>query len=116
MFVKILEPENPLWQRVLAMEIFRGICGNPMLLCSIYDWYDCQPNSTNVFRDMITAFGRLATERPQLLGATQGGRESIDFGQGSVALPHSTNPVNTTSSDNAQASLSNAGSTIRIQW
>ncbi|KAI8343085.1 hypothetical protein BC941DRAFT_410389 [Chlamydoabsidia padenii] len=115
MFVKILEPENPLWQRVLAMEIFRGVCGNPMLLCSIYDWYDSQANSTNVFRDMITAFGRLATEKPQLLGATQGGRESIDFGQGSATLPHTTNAVNATSSDNTHASLSNTGSTIRIQ-
>ncbi|CAO3586280.1 unnamed protein product [Absidia cylindrospora] len=115
MFVKILEPENPLWQRVLAMEIFRGVCGNPMLMCSIYDWYDCQANSTNVFRDMITAFGRLATERPQLLGATQGGRDSIDYSQGSTTLHPAINTTSTTSPDGTHASLSSAGSTIRIQ-
>ncbi|KAI9248499.1 hypothetical protein BDA99DRAFT_548865 [Phascolomyces articulosus] len=64
------------------MEIFRGVCGDPLLLCSIYKWYDRQGSSTNVFRDMITGFGRLATERPQLIGATQGGRDSIDHGAG----------------------------------
>ncbi|RUP49611.1 guanine nucleotide exchange factor in Golgi transport N-terminal-domain-containing protein, partial [Jimgerdemannia flammicorona] len=82
MFVKILEPENPLWQRVLSMEIFRGVCGDPLLLRSIFAWYDRQDRSTNVFRDMISAFGKLAAERPQLVGATQGGRESLDYGTG----------------------------------
>ncbi|CAO3613794.1 unnamed protein product [Cunninghamella blakesleeana] len=115
MFIKILEPENPLWQRVLAMEIFRGVCGNPLLLCSIYDWYDCHPNSTDVFRDMVTAFGRLATEKPNLLGANQGGRESIDLTPGSGSLHHISQTHNTSTAESGQASLSSVGSTIRIQ-
>ncbi|ORX54448.1 hypothetical protein DM01DRAFT_1035596 [Hesseltinella vesiculosa] len=116
MFVKILEPENPLWQRVLAMEIFRGVCGNPRLLRDIFDWYDAaESSSTHIFHDMITAFGRLATERPQLLGATQGGRDSIDFGQSNASYPTSGNLITTTNSDGTHACLSSVGSTIRIQ-
>lgn len=116
MFIKILEPENPLWQRVLAMEIFRGVCGNPLLLCSIYDWYDCQNNSTDIFRDMVTAFGRLATEKPNLLGAHQGGRESIDLTPGATSSHHISQTYNTSTAESGQASLSSVGSTIRIQW
>ncbi|CAO3644476.1 unnamed protein product [Cunninghamella echinulata] len=115
MFIKILEPENPLWQRVLAMEIFRGVCGNPLLLCSIYDWYDCQNNSTDIFRDMVTAFGRLATEKPNLLGAHQGGRESIDLTPGATSSHHISQTYNTSTAESGQASLSSVGSTIRIQ-
>ncbi|CAG8622872.1 14264_t:CDS:2, partial [Ambispora leptoticha] len=71
MFIKILEPENPLWQRVIAMEIFRGVCGGDgVFLRSIYRWYDRQDNSTNVFRDMINVFGRLAAEKPQVVGVS----------------------------------------------
>ncbi|KAI8070702.1 hypothetical protein BC940DRAFT_295365 [Gongronella butleri] len=120
MFVKILEPDNPLWQRVLAMEIFRGVCGNPALLRNIFAWYDASDaRATHVFHDMITAFGRLATEKPTLLGATQGGRDSIDFSSGG-AYPTSGNLI-TTASTSVSADgthhtcLSSAGSTIRIQ-
>ncbi|KAG9288486.1 hypothetical protein G9A89_015692 [Geosiphon pyriformis] len=68
--IKILEPENPLWQRVIAMEIFRSICADGVLSRSIYRWYDRQEYSTNVFRDMIIAFGKLAAEKPQVVGVS----------------------------------------------
>lgn len=117
MFVKILEPESPLWQRVLAMEIFRGVCGDPSLLRSLYQWYDCQDSSTDVFRDMITGFGRLATEKPQLIGATQGGRDSMDHGSGSGNYTaHHAGTTSFSSGEQTSPNLSTAGSTMRIQW
>ncbi|KAG0164957.1 hypothetical protein DFQ30_009163 [Apophysomyces sp. BC1015] len=115
LFRGILEPENPHWQRVLAMEIFRGVCGDPILLCSIYKWYDRQDSSTDVFRDMITAFGRLATEKPQLIGATQGGRDSIDHGPGSGSHAHHYTNTGSASNDINGPSLNFSGSTMRIQ-
>ncbi|KAF9162591.1 hypothetical protein DFQ26_003405 [Actinomortierella ambigua] len=70
MLIKLLEPEGSvLWQRILAMEIFRGICGDSALLRRIYKTYDQQGTSTDVFSDMIIAIGRLSTEKPQLIGA-----------------------------------------------
>ncbi|KAL0093822.1 hypothetical protein F4703DRAFT_1831802 [Phycomyces blakesleeanus] len=115
MFVKVLEPENPLWQRVLAMEIFRGVCSDSALLCSIYKWYDRQAGSTDAFRDMITGFGRLATEKPQLIGATQGGRESIEYGSGAASHIHHMTHPNPPTSDNSGPGLSASGSSMRIQ-
>ncbi|CAB4394110.1 unnamed protein product [Rhizophagus irregularis] len=87
MFIKILEPDNPLWQRVISMEIFRGICDDQALLRSIYRLYDKQGHSTNVFREMVNAFGKLAAEKPQLLGVgshslighLHQGRESLEL-------------------------------------
>lgn len=113
MFVKILEPENPLWLRVLAMEVFKGVCNDPVLMSSIYNWYDRQSSSTNIFRDMITGFGRLATEKPQSIGATQGGRESIDYGTGGAGS-HTSHSIQNSSA--TSDSLSTASSTMRIQW
>ncbi|KAI8636873.1 hypothetical protein BD408DRAFT_396694 [Parasitella parasitica] len=125
MFVKILEPENPLWLRVLTMEIFRGVCSDAHLTSSIYKWYDGQNNSsTNVFRDMITGFGRLATEKPQSIGANQGGRDSLDYsggagggggggGSGSGATHYSTQ--SSFASSGLDNSLSSSNSTMRIQ-
>lgn len=95
------------------MEIFRGVCSDPVLTSSIYDWYDRQNSSTNVFRDMITGFGRLATEKPQSIGAYQGGRDSID-GSGSAGGYSSYSSQNISSA--ADNSLSTASSTMRIQW
>ncbi|KAF7724885.1 hypothetical protein EC973_000598 [Apophysomyces ossiformis] len=115
MFVKILEPENPHWQRVLAMEIFRGVCADSVLLCSIYKWYDSHDSSTDVFRDMITAFGRLATEKPQLIGATQGGRESIDYAAGPGSHTSYYSNAGFANNDLSGPSLSSSNSTMRIQ-
>ncbi|KAG0338258.1 hypothetical protein BG004_007294 [Podila humilis] len=70
MLIKLLEPEgNILWQRVLAMEIFRGICGDNALMRRIYRSYDQQGTSTDIFGDLIIAIGRLSTEKPSLIGA-----------------------------------------------
>ncbi|KAI8578525.1 hypothetical protein K450DRAFT_272753 [Umbelopsis ramanniana AG] len=110
MFVKVLEPDHPLWQRVLAMEIFRGVCADPTLIRSIYNWYDKQASSTDIFQDMITGFGRLAAEKPQLLGVNQGGRESLDSGQGSYLLHSSSQNLSA-----AEPGLSTSASTMRIQ-
>ncbi|CAG8495454.1 3413_t:CDS:10, partial [Scutellospora calospora] len=72
MFVKFLEPNYPLWQRVISMEIFHGICMDGALLRSIYFSYDKQNHSTNVYKAMINAFGRLAADKQYTLGKSGG--------------------------------------------
>lgn len=113
MFVKILEPENSLWQRVLSMEIFRGVCGDPVLLRSIYSWYDKRGSGTHVFRDMISGFGKLAAEKPHVVGATQGGRESLDYGPGGGGGQQGHYQHYAVA---GEPGLSVTSSTIRIQW
>ncbi|CAJ0749553.1 9943_t:CDS:2 [Entrophospora sp. SA101] len=115
-FIKILEPDNPLWQRVISMEIFRGICADGELLRSIYCNYDKNSDSTNVFHDMINSFGKLAAEKPQtfstgihsFIGNLHQNRENIDVtGMASAVIG---NPAHV-----EYLSLTIANSTMKIQ-
>ncbi|RDX44494.1 hypothetical protein OH76DRAFT_1540422 [Lentinus brumalis] len=64
-------PVRPLWMRVLAMEIMRGLCSDAELVRSIWDRYDAEDGGSKVFTSLITALKRLVTERPALLGVGQ---------------------------------------------
>ncbi|KAI0668157.1 hypothetical protein C8Q78DRAFT_980256 [Trametes maxima] len=64
-------PTRPLWMRVLAMEIMRGLCSDAELMRSVWDRYDAEEGGSKVFTSLITALKRLVTERPQLLGVCQ---------------------------------------------
>jgi len=71
--------------RVLALEIFRGLCGDFELMMKFYQRYDAAAaggrgkgkgkgkstegaEGSTVFSDLMTAFNRLATEKPAVLG------------------------------------------------
>ncbi|KAF9951008.1 hypothetical protein BGZ72_007432 [Mortierella alpina] len=109
MLIKLLEPENSiLWQRVLAMEIFRGICGDNALMRRIYRAYDQQGTSTDIFGDMIIAIGRLSTEKPLLIGAGTLVQDSSDTAR-------QPNTGERDGPDNNVGGLSIAASTMRIQ-
>ncbi|KAF9950982.1 hypothetical protein BGZ70_001157 [Mortierella alpina] len=109
MLIKLLEPENSiLWQRVLAMEIFRGICGDNALMRRIYRAYDQQGTSTDIFGDMIIAIGRLSTEKPLLIGAGTLVQDSSD-------APRQPSVGERDGLDSNVGGLSIAASTMRIQ-
>lgn len=72
---------SPAWMRILALEILRGLCGDFALMSKVWSHYDAAPASnqdgqafngdrhrSSIFKSMITALNRLATEKPQLLG------------------------------------------------
>lgn len=64
---------SPGWMRVLALEIFRGLCGDFHLMIDFFERYDLASvveggGGSKVFSDLMTGFNRLATERPGLLG------------------------------------------------
>ncbi|KAI1297775.1 hypothetical protein EDD11_006981 [Mortierella claussenii] len=109
MLIKLLEPEgNILWQRVLAMEIFRGICGDNALMRRIYRAYDQQGTSTDIFGDMIIAIGRLSTEKPLLIGAGSFVQDNSD-----LARPSNVNDRD--AGEGGVGGLSVNTSTMRIQ-
>ncbi|KAF9316893.1 hypothetical protein BG003_001423 [Podila horticola] len=108
MLIKLLEPEgNILWQRVLAMEIFRGICGDNALMRRIYKSYDQQGTSTDIFGDLIIAIGRLSTEKPLLIGAGSFIQDSSEITKQSH--------VNEREAAEGVGGLSVTSSTMRIQ-
>ncbi|KAF9155979.1 hypothetical protein BG015_007775 [Linnemannia schmuckeri] len=109
MLIKLLEPEgNSQWQRVLAMEIFRGICGDNSLMRRIYRSYDQQSTSTDIFGDMIIAIGRLSTEKPLLIGAGS-------FVQDNSEISKPSHVSERDASENSVGGLSVSTSTMRIQ-
>ncbi|KAG1769044.1 hypothetical protein EV702DRAFT_707206 [Suillus placidus] len=61
---------RPIWTRVLAMEIMRGVCSDAELVRNIWDRYDAQQPGSKVFSSLIVALKRLVTEKPALLGAS----------------------------------------------
>ncbi|KAG2129622.1 hypothetical protein DEU56DRAFT_741289 [Suillus clintonianus] len=61
---------RPVWTRVLAMEIMRGVCSDAELVRNIWDRYDAQQPGSKVFGSLIVALKRLVTEKPALLGVS----------------------------------------------
>lgn len=59
--------DAPPWLHVLALEILRGIAGDPVLLRAIWTQYDT-PNGPKLFAKLVSALGRLINEKPALLG------------------------------------------------
>ncbi|KAH0826455.1 guanine nucleotide exchange factor in Golgi transport N-terminal-domain-containing protein [Lanmaoa asiatica] len=61
---------RPIWTRVLAMEIMRGLCSDTELICNIWDRYDAEESGSKVFSPLISSLKRLVTEKPALLGVS----------------------------------------------
>ncbi|EFP90450.2 uncharacterized protein PGTG_16037 [Puccinia graminis f. sp. tritici CRL 75-36-700-3] len=80
----------PIWLRVLALEIFRGLCVDFDLLLKIYERYDMRrPDQTSgLFTSLMGTFNRLASEKPALLGINQ----DIATGTSSYHIGTTANP------------------------
>ncbi|KAH8105097.1 hypothetical protein BXZ70DRAFT_887449 [Cristinia sonorae] len=63
-----IQMNRPLWMRVLAMEILRGLCSDAELMRNVWDRYDAEESGSKVFNSLVTALKRLVTEKPALLG------------------------------------------------
>ncbi|KIY67422.1 hypothetical protein CYLTODRAFT_422528 [Cylindrobasidium torrendii FP15055 ss-10] len=67
--------DNPVWMRVLAMEIMRGLCSDAELMRNVWERYEGEDTGneakSKVFTSLITALNRLVTEKPALLGVSQ---------------------------------------------
>ncbi|CAG9109023.1 unnamed protein product [Plutella xylostella] len=55
--IKFLDPDKPLWQRALALEVLHKMTIQPQLLKSFCECYDMKPHSTNIFQDIVNALG-----------------------------------------------------------
>ncbi|XP_059173580.1 protein MON2 homolog [Physella acuta] len=57
LLVKFLDPEKPIWQRCLSLEVLHKLSVQPGLIKSFCQSYDMKPHSTKIFRDIINALG-----------------------------------------------------------
>lgn len=56
------------WKRALSMELFRAIYSEPSLVLEIYARFDEQQGEMSILRDNLSAFVRLASEKPTIIG------------------------------------------------
>ncbi|KAL4226466.1 hypothetical protein ACF0H5_014449 [Mactra antiquata] len=88
LLVKFLEPEKPMWQRCLALEVLHKLFVQPELVKSFCLSYDMKPHSTKIFRDMINGIG--AFIQSQFMhppgGPAASGPKSSQDAQGSPPL------------------------------
>ncbi|KAG6852839.1 hypothetical protein C0991_008678, partial [Blastosporella zonata] len=120
---------RPLWMKVLAMEIMRGLCSDAELMRSVWDRYDAQNSGAKVFASLVTALKRLITEKPALLGvSTQmaglgvtteqtGSTYSLDMGgmAGRVATAASATVSGVVGMIGSSGGLSLHGSAMKLQ-
>ena len=72
LLVQTLEPDvSAQWKRALCLEVFRGIFADPALLLQIHQRFNENRQSKNVLRYCLSAFVRLASEKPALIGLGQ---------------------------------------------
>ncbi|XP_013409235.1 protein MON2 homolog [Lingula anatina] len=85
LLVKFLDPEKPMWQRALALEVLLKLCNQPHLLRSFCQSYDMKPHSTKIFRDIVNALGAfiqsLFMSPPTALVVQQGAKAPDTQGQ-----------------------------------
>ncbi|KAJ9663769.1 Endocytosis and vacuole integrity protein [Coniosporium apollinis] len=56
------------WRRALSMEMFQAIYSDPALVLEIHARFDEQQGEMSILRDNLSAFVRLASEKPALIG------------------------------------------------
>ncbi|KAG6810738.1 hypothetical protein H0H92_010542 [Tricholoma furcatifolium] len=120
---------RPLWMKVLAMEIMRGLCSDAELMRNVWDRYDAQDQGAKVFASLVTALKRLITEKPAILGiGTQmgglgvtaentGSTYSLDMGgmAGRVATAASATVSGVVGMMGSSGGLSLHGSAMKLQ-
>ncbi|KAF5376426.1 hypothetical protein D9615_008633 [Tricholomella constricta] len=119
---------RPLWMKVFAMEIMRGLCSDAELMRSVWDRYDAQDAGSKVFASLVTALKRLITEKPALLGvssqmsglgvsADTGSTYSLDVGgmAGRVATAASATVSGVVGMMGSSGGLSLHGSAMKLQ-
>ena len=82
MIVKFLDPDKPIWQRALALEVLHKMTVQSDLLTSFCNCYDLKPHATNIFQDIVNSLGAYVHSlfiNPNMVGPASMGRFEINF-------------------------------------
>lgn len=70
--VRMLDPEAaPPWKRALCLEVLRGVFSDPDVILQIHGRLSSDSQSKKIMRDSLSAFVRIASEKPALIGLGQ---------------------------------------------
>uniref|UniRef100_A0A1B6LWA5 Protein MON2 homolog n=1 Tax=Graphocephala atropunctata TaxID=36148 RepID=A0A1B6LWA5_9HEMI len=70
LIVKFLDPDKPMWQRSLALEVLHKLVVQPELLNAFCECYDLKTHTTNIFQDIVNSLGAYVQSlfvNPQLM-------------------------------------------------
>lgn len=118
----MLDQDTALWKRSLCMEVLRGIFVDAALIRQIFAIYDAQKDSKPILRDLLSAFVRISTEKPALIGLSHQStipmaRQGDNAGSDQVVLEASGIPGLISSSANSNdpvPGISTQWSTMRV--
>lgn len=57
LIVKFLDPDKPVWQRALALEVLHKMTVQPALINSFCECYDLKRHTTSIFKDIVNSLG-----------------------------------------------------------
>ncbi|XP_063995099.1 protein MON2 homolog [Diachasmimorpha longicaudata] len=57
LIVKFLDPDKPVWQRALALEVLHKMTVHTDLLINFCECYDLKQHTTNIFQDIVNSLG-----------------------------------------------------------
>lgn len=70
--VRMLDPEvAPPWKRALCLEVLRGVFSDHDVILRIHGKLSSDTPSSKIMRDSLSAFVRIASEKPALIGLGQ---------------------------------------------
>lgn len=76
LIVKFLDPDKPVWQRALALEVLHKMTVQSDLLTSFCNCYDLKPHATNIFQDIVNSLGAYVHSlfvNPHMIGSSSMG-------------------------------------------
>ena len=118
----MLDQDTALWKRSLCMEVLRGIFADATLVRQIFAMYDAQEDGKPILRDLVSAFVRISTEKPAVIGLSHQStipmaRQGDTSGSDQVVLEASGIPGIISSSANSNElvpGISTQWSTMRV--
>ena len=118
----MLDQDTALWKRSLCMEVLRGIFADAALVRQIFAMYDAQKDGKPILRDLVSAFVRISTEKPALIGLSHQStipmaRQGDNAGSDQVVLEANGIPGIISSSSNSNdlaPGISTQWSTMRV--
>lgn len=80
--MKFLDPDKPIWQRSLALEVLHKLVVQPELLNAFCECYDLKTHTTNIFQDIVNSLGAYVQSlfvNPQLMNQSAIGGNNIAY-------------------------------------
>lgn len=113
-----LDQDTAMWKRALCMEVLRGLFAEATLVRKMYALFDQQEASRPILRNIISAFVKISTEKPAVIGlshqSTMPAADQVGIATDQAMLEASGVPG--IMSSGASSNENGSGRGISMQW